>query len=183
MFNYSDIYKTTGRFLERIKNTDRSNIDYEDDLHVFFVFCYHLKDYLIKDARISQDIVIEYIKDNPALMLCRNICNLTKHAVAKDADYGLGHIGINVAEYLYISNIEIHGTIEEVGNEGEETEKPINEEVKHDNERESMKCEGSSYIDQHYNIVDISGNQYDALELAQECYDLWTEFLKKYDLL
>lgn len=186
MFKYTDIYDKTGRFLERIQNTNRNSIDYEDDLHAFFVFCYHLKDYLIKDAKISPEIVKDYINKNPALTLCWNICNLTKHVEVKAVDYGLGHLEINMRECISLTRFAVSGTICEVGNEGEETENPINESINLNTERkenDSIKDESFSSFDQHYDIVDISGNKYDALEMAKECYILWTHFLKTHNLL
>lgn len=187
MFCYMDIYNTAGRFLKRIRNTDRGNIDYEDDLHAYFVFCYHLKDYIIKDAKLSAQVVDNYIKSEPYLKLCRNICNLIKHRTPKGADYGVGHIEINVHEHISISNITAKGILTHINDLNDEKEKQIQAFLHSDDVLQNFasgQIEGDkATIDQHYDIIDTTGTCYDALDVAENCYELWTTFLRSNNLL
>lgn len=55
---------------------------YIDDMHAFFIVCYHVKDYLRNDPAFTKhtDQEIEaYINSNQALAICADICNGQKH--------------------------------------------------------------------------------------------------------
>ena len=52
---------------------------YFDEILVFFIFCHHLKDWIIKDTSIESREVEKLINDNECLQFCADIANGTKH--------------------------------------------------------------------------------------------------------
>lgn len=50
-------------------------------IYAFFIFCHHIKDYIINDEsfNIEKKIVENYINDYDCLSICADICNGTKH--------------------------------------------------------------------------------------------------------
>jgi hypothetical protein len=50
-----------------------------DEFVVFFMFCYHLKDCIIKETDIPSNEVETFITQTPSLALCADIANGTKH--------------------------------------------------------------------------------------------------------
>ena len=80
-------YTRMMRWYERFREI---NIDFQERLdeyldiaYVFFLHCYHLKDWLINDTNvdISADEVEDFITDNVSLSLCADICNASKHLI------------------------------------------------------------------------------------------------------
>lgn len=57
-----------------------------DEFLVFFIFCYHLKDWIIKETHISRQVTEEFIKKTRCLAICADIANGTKHL-------GVGDVG------------------------------------------------------------------------------------------
>ncbi|NDV15730.1 hypothetical protein GO009_06795 [Muricauda sp. TY007] len=59
---------------------DAPDIDYQHDiLFTCFQNIFHLKDWLINDAKIDSKTVYDFINRNIELKICRDICNGTKH--------------------------------------------------------------------------------------------------------
>lgn len=54
---------------------------YEDDVYSFFINCHHLKDWIISDPAVtlSNQNVENWVKVNPALLICADMCNGAKH--------------------------------------------------------------------------------------------------------
>jgi hypothetical protein len=77
------------RYLKRIEaiyegvplssNYDKQS--YDDDVMSFFIHCYHVKDWLIHDEKLSitKNNVDEYIKNNRELSVCADLANGLKH--------------------------------------------------------------------------------------------------------
>ena len=56
-----------------------------DDLAAFFVFCYHLKDWLKKDSvyPVPSQEVEDFVSQSEELSLCGDLANASKHAVLR----------------------------------------------------------------------------------------------------
>jgi len=87
MRKYKEQFERVNRWYNRFKKINSGkehnrNTEYDkDDVYIFFVNCHHLKDWIIHDESIREDIedkVIEFIKEDE-LDLCREICNAVKH--------------------------------------------------------------------------------------------------------
>lgn len=183
MFSYMDIYKIAGRFLERIMTTNRNPNDYKDDLYAYFIFCHHLRDYLIKDAKVPRAAVDCYIDENHALTISRKITNLTKHRNFEDTDYGKSHYKLSLTASIAVASVEVKGEI--ISNVCEGSEIPFSKTIEPERKIRGLKetsLNDSVGIDQYFEIIDSSNNAHDALAIAQECYNLWTVFMERYNL-
>src|SRR5688500_903473 len=62
--------------------------NYQDEIYAFFQNCYHLKDWIKNDAaapaRMKQ-AVEGHISGSPALSLCADLCNASKHFTLNSA--------------------------------------------------------------------------------------------------
>jgi hypothetical protein len=68
---------------------DNSSEYYQDRVYAFFINCYHLKDWIIRDDTVilssrndikgKKDIVNKYMKSVYELKICRDICTSSKH--------------------------------------------------------------------------------------------------------
>jgi hypothetical protein len=76
------------RYLERIRNTytgvpyvEESHEYHTDDVHSFFVHCYHVRDWIIQLNRVGTSAaeVDRYINEHEELRICADLCNGTKH--------------------------------------------------------------------------------------------------------
>jgi hypothetical protein len=50
-----------------------------DEFLVFFIFCYHLKDWVIKETNIPKREIENFINRTQSLNICADIANGTKH--------------------------------------------------------------------------------------------------------
>lgn len=50
-----------------------------DDIYAFFINCFHLKDWIVYSRPDLKNIVQQFVNENEALQICRDICNSTKH--------------------------------------------------------------------------------------------------------
>src|SRR5258706_7328155 len=64
-------------------NVVRLNVDdLEDEFIAFFIYCYHLKDWIQRDSSSRlRGRVENYINANEYLRICADICNRSKHFV------------------------------------------------------------------------------------------------------
>lgn len=84
---YQEQLNRVKRWYDRFKeiNTgkihDRESDSYQDEVYAFFMKCYHLKDWIKNDIKISDmaERVESFIAGNEALSLCADICNGIKH--------------------------------------------------------------------------------------------------------
>lgn len=51
----------------------------EDYLWIFFILCYHLKDWLTSSGTSEKEETENYINNNKALSVCADVCNSSKH--------------------------------------------------------------------------------------------------------
>lgn len=61
---------------------DIASDNYLDQIHAFFMNCYHLKDWIKNDASVpisTKQVVETYINGSRPLRLCADICNSLKH--------------------------------------------------------------------------------------------------------
>lgn len=81
-------FERTKRYLERIRKIYHgvpaewcARHDYHDDVHSFFVHCYHVRDWIVTLNKIgvSAKDVDRYIDSQDCLRLCADLCNASKH--------------------------------------------------------------------------------------------------------
>jgi len=91
-YRYKQIYSTTKCFYEKLERIHRERPieeqwetyrdTYMDNAVAFFIFCYHIKDWIKNDPAIDKTIksaVESYIDRNNCLKSCADIANGTKH--------------------------------------------------------------------------------------------------------
>lgn len=66
-----------------------------DFILAFFVFCYHLRDYVVETGHIKQHDIDALIQANIYMRICRDVCNRIKHHTIRrnpsiDADWSIG---------------------------------------------------------------------------------------------
>lgn len=85
---YREQYERVKRWYERLstinqgRQHDLSSVNYEDEVYIFFLNCYHLKDLIKNDAAagsVAQKKVEKFIESSRSLSLCADICNAHKH--------------------------------------------------------------------------------------------------------
>lgn len=181
--------------LERIRKVDRSPSEYKYDLENFFIHCFHLKDHLIADyliPEINSKIVEDYLNNNKHLRLCADLANRVKHLVLTrnirdDAKFGKSEIDIYHA-HLITASISLSvqllkvtdGVVEERENPDSSNIENINPSISGLSENGKQHSQGK--IDQRHQVTDNQGNVYDALTLAEKCYESWITFLKIHNL-
>jgi hypothetical protein len=78
-------YDVMLRWFERCKNvhhTDGRYTSFEDALDfilVFFIYCYHLSDYVVETGSITRPEIDKLIEQNKNMQICRDICLRVKH--------------------------------------------------------------------------------------------------------
>ena len=104
MSSYKDQLLRVGRFLRRVENIARDQVEYEDDLWSFFQNCWHLKDWIKNDDALSQgcrDSVERDAEKFESLMICADLANRSKHLrltkIRKDANLRV-HIEVQIQE-------------------------------------------------------------------------------------
>ena len=61
-----------------------------DDTFAFFVTCFHVADWLENDGAVPKRVAKSYVARTLPLMLCRDLCNGSKHAVLTQKPSVLG---------------------------------------------------------------------------------------------
>lgn len=77
-------YEAVERWYQRcekchVDNRYTSHADATDFILAFFVFCYHLRDYVIETGNISACEIDSLIDNNFAMRICRDVCLRAKH--------------------------------------------------------------------------------------------------------
>jgi len=92
---YRDQLDRVWRFLERVEAPGpRSDVYYQDDVWAFFQNCWHLKDWLLNDPRMSPTVRAQIkvaVGESSCLMICSDITNGTKHYLLQDPRVGARH--------------------------------------------------------------------------------------------
>lgn len=85
---YRQQYDRMKRWYDRFVALDQRRLhdmpsdNYLDEIYVFFMNCYHLKDWIKNDGTVNQTVkqaVEPYINSSRPLKLCADICNSLKH--------------------------------------------------------------------------------------------------------
>lgn len=86
-----EMWERVQRYYERFRfindgmppsKEDAFTFNFQDEAFVFFVFCYHLMDWIDKDKTITLPKKVsarEYVNQNECLSVCRDIANGIKH--------------------------------------------------------------------------------------------------------
>ncbi len=135
----------------------------------FFEDCYHLKDWLKKDSRVSNPQSIEaYVTSSQALSLAADLCNSFKHAGLDRAPRSGATLDkINMAYSLEIPNTTEPGHIEFKQQPSDGDTFTI-----------SRSNRSGSPVATAKVVLTIGGKQYDAVVLAKKCVSDWDSFLK-----
>jgi hypothetical protein len=93
---YRDQLDRARRFLDRVQAPideieNPSEVEFQDDMWSFFQNCWHVKDWVMHDPLASstqKDEVSKAAHASTLLMICRDMCNGTKHLGVRE---GAGH--------------------------------------------------------------------------------------------
>jgi len=68
-----------------VTRNETHEINFRDEVYVFFVFCHNLKDWIMNDkkVKIDQKTVADFVKNNECLTLSAAICTGIKHMKQK----------------------------------------------------------------------------------------------------
>lgn len=98
--NYQQQFERVKRFYGLFEKIDKGiKIDFplcylEDVVYAFFIFCYHLKDWIKNDNTLSSNIkdkIEDFVTKNKCLGICGDICNGVKHLAldkSRGGEYG-----------------------------------------------------------------------------------------------
>lgn len=85
---YLEEFNRVKRWYKRLVETNEGrqhkmpSDNYQDEVHAFFLNCYHLKDWIKNDESVgsaAKDKVEEFINNSKELSICADICNSIKH--------------------------------------------------------------------------------------------------------
>jgi hypothetical protein len=86
MSKFLEQFERVKRYLNKIENQDRDSTEYDDDLWSFFQNCHHLKDWIINDPDVADEIkggkgkrIEEFVNSNKELRICADLANRSKH--------------------------------------------------------------------------------------------------------
>lgn len=141
----------------RFNNDSEDKMPHQMDfIYVFFINCYHLKDFLDYSKIISDNEVKSFFDKNIEMQICRDICNESKHCSLHTPS-----IGIEIPNSKKRSAKGFAGVciVREYEPFGRET--PI---------------KNTNYV------VLAKGKKYDVFELAGRCLSLWMDFFNENNL-
>jgi hypothetical protein len=90
---YRDQLDRVRRFLERVEGAHASDVAFQDIMWSFFQHCWHLKDWVKHDPLAHQgqkDKVKDAAHASALLLICRDMCNGTKHLKLESPRSGSG---------------------------------------------------------------------------------------------
>jgi hypothetical protein len=76
------------RSFDRMQGSYNTDTDFQDAAWSFFQHCWHLKDWLRHDPLVPEEAkvsVLKRVRKSTVLQICRDLCNGSKHLVAKPA--------------------------------------------------------------------------------------------------
>lgn len=177
---YSEDLESKYKRLERLHNSiveefessvrSKSSQEMLDAVYSFFITCYHLREHIRKDNKVSQEIrdtIPTFEKaDSPIqFLMCRDLANRNKHATFwgryKPNDPNTKIIPYGEAIFR-VSTKEI-------------------EEASRKNETVHLKSEDSIFLGNF--VVLFKGKQYDLKGVVQGCMHVWKKFFEENDLL
>ncbi len=140
-------FERTERWYNRVINAETKE-DIIDYLFAYFQNCYLLREWLILTSELKQSELDDLFSENVELVICRDICNVTKNF--------------------------------SISRPSQEFELSIIQEYCNPNSPYHMNCWFGG--DAKLTVVTDSQN-YDALELARCCFEIWRRFLKSKGIL
>ncbi len=153
-------------------NRLRSTEEMLDPVYDFFLTCYHLREWVQKDTRVSQEIKVNlptFEKDDSPVhfLICRDLCNKSKHATLEETGRHRPN-DENTKIVSYGGSVFLA--------RGEELKKAQkNKETLH------LKPEDEIFMGNF--MVPFRGNQYDLKGTVQACMHVWKKFFEDNDLL
>jgi|SRR5579863_810587 len=173
---YQSVLRAHGRLISLASDLGKTAIIGDqaarDAATAFFMECYHLKDWLKKDSRITPAKAIEdWISNSPALSRAADLCNSFKHAgLDRPPRSGAQLDQVNMAYSLDIS-------ITEPGNVTFTRQPSPGDTLTLSRSRITGRPIATAKI-----ILTIGGVKYDAPELASRCVNDWDVFLASYGI-
>ena len=154
------------------KSFSKSSEEKLDRIYNFFLICYHLREWIKKDAKVDQPVkekLPTFEKENSSVQfqMCRDLCNKSKHATLEETSrYKPNDVNTKIIAY--------GGSIFSV---------PIKEleETRKKKETIHLREEDEIFIGNY--VVSFIGNSYDLKGVVQGCMYTWKEFFEENDLL
>ena len=143
-----------------------------DEVYNFLQICYHLREWIQKDSKISQTVknkIPTFTKDNSPIqfLICRDLCNKFKHSI-------FGKIRRCKPNDVNTKIVPYGGAIFQV------PFKEIHEALKK-KEKLNIKEEEGVFIGNYF--IEFQSNKYDLRGVVQSCMYVWKDFFEKNDLL
>ena len=127
-----------------------------NDIYAFFIFCFHMKDWIKNDDLVSakaKSEVEDFVGNTPCLRVCADIANGMKH-YKLDRQRSTTRPKFTLAKRSIISDKVLDGT------------KPDSP-------------EHSAAIVKDLNFLKTDSGEVEVFDLASECVNKWKEFIEK----
>ncbi|MDD3487368.1 MAG: hypothetical protein PHF35_03265 [Candidatus Moranbacteria bacterium] len=154
------------------KNRSKSMEEMLDPVYDFFLICYHLREWIKKDIKVSQEIknkIPSFEKNESPVqfLMCRDLCNKSKHVTLEETkNHKPNDANTKIVPYggsLFIAK-------------GEELKKA-------QEKKETLHLTSKDEIFMGNFIVLFRENQYDLKGVVQGCMHVWKNFFEENDLL
>lgn len=180
--DYSEKLEKQYRRMERLHNEivqnfetttkSKSSEELLDPVYDFFLVCYHLREWVKKDDKVSQKIksklpTFEKNDSTPQFLICRDLCNRSKHATLEETK---AHKPNDINTKI----IPFGGSI--FFAKGDELNKAM--EIK---ETLHLKPEDEIFMGNF--LVPFRGIQYELKGVVQACMHVWKNFFEENKLL
>ena len=155
MSDYKEQFNRIRRFLRRIEDQNRKQLDYEDDFWAFCQNCWHLKDWIKNDPSlppIAREAIEDEVKKYPALIIFADLANRSKHLELRPSSNRVGG-------KLSGKDVTIHAPTFHLNTKNGES-----------------KSEGGS-VEYNYRIISNDGVEYPGLKLARTAIDDWKKVI------
>lgn len=153
---YIQQYERVQRFLLRLKNQNRSQIEYEDDIWAFFQNCWHLKDWIKNDTTISssaREAVEGEVKNYNSLMIAADLANRSKHF-----DLTFIRLDANITK----KSVTVYPPL-----------------LIHNSKKGEIALNGKCRSEYHYTITTQDKSEYDVLKVANKAVEDWDIVINK----
>lgn len=150
----------------------KSSEEILDDVYNFFLICYHLREWIKRDGKVSQgvkDKLPTFNKDNSPVqfLMCRDLANKSKHATLEETT-------------AHKPN-DMNTRIDSSGGAIFRVSKKELEEAQKRKETIHLKPEDSIFIGGF--TVFFKGDRYEVKGVVQACMYTWKKFFEENDLL
>lgn len=180
--NYSEELEKQYRQMERAhdsiveelesKTRSKGSVEMLDTVNSFFVMCYHLREWIKEDGKVSVDAknaLPTFEKGNSPVqfLICRDLANKSKHATLKK---GIRH-----------KPNDVNTKIEAVGGSVFMVHKDEIKEAGSRKETIHLKDEDAIFLGNF--VVSFRGDRYDLKGVVQSCMHEWKKYFDENDLL